>query len=351
MKALGIISAVLLTGIQLVAQIPNPGFEDHSGLPSTTGEFTLCDGWGNAGSNMGSPDYYHYAGSQGGDIPETPVAIVNAFEGSAIMGMIVCGNEHTDYREYISAQLTEPLESGKRYVISFRMCNGDLTPNSQAGLAVSDVGVYLSTSPVSQSGNSPLVVSPQATLDEVFYSKEWKMVRFVIDVNQPFEYLTVGAFGNDVVRDFQVMEGTPQFAYYFFDDFYISEVNEPYEESQAYHIEGKKDNPNSVSNPPYNEQAAEADFFIPNAFTPNGDGENDVFLPVSPSHNEYEFQVFSRWGELMFSTKDVEEGWDGSFNSNAVESGVYVWRISYLESAQDIGVVEKQLHGTVNLLR
>lgn len=337
---------------QAFGQIDNASFEDHIGLPSSTGEYQRCIGWGNGGSDIGSPDYYHYAGSQAGDIPETPVAMVNAWDGSAIMGMTVCGAEHTNYREYISNELTEPLEVGGQYVVSFRMTNGDLTSVSLAGLAVSDIGVYFSTQAQHQAGNDPLIVSPQYSLESTFYSKEWKLVRFVFVASQPYEHMTVGLFGNDDTKNFEVIEGNPQFAYCFFDDFFIQKIEEPYEGSQVFHIEDEKDNDqDSTSQGGMDDEDADV-FFIPNAFSPNNDGDNDFFKPVSPSHEKYQFEVFNRWGELMFSTKDPNLGWDGKFASQLAEPGVYVWRVSYHESEdEELPSKEKQIHGTVNLLR
>jgi len=71
---------------------------------------------------------------------------------------------------------------------------------------------------------------------------------------------------------------------------------------------------------------------VPNAFTPDGDGVNDVFLPILRDMvpEEYEFQVFDRWGELVFSTRDPAQGWDGRHRSGGgiVQQDVYVWRLT-----------------------
>jgi gliding motility-associated-like protein len=54
--------------------------------------------------------------------------------------------------------------------------------------------------------------------------------------------------------------------------------------------------------------------YVPNAFTPNDDGTNDLFIPVVTSYSEldqYEFRIYDRWGEIVFFSKTVGEGWDG----------------------------------------
>lgn len=88
-------------------------------------------------------------------------------------------------------------------------------------------------------------------------------------------------------------------------------------------------------------------FFIPNAFTPDGDGLNDVFLPRFLGINEYELQIFNRWGDLFFSSKDIATGWDGTFNNAQVPVGTYTWRI-------ELKTIDHHIHkqvGTVNLIR
>ena len=73
-----------------------------------------------------------------------------------------------------------------------------------------------------------------------------------------------------------------------------------------------------------------ATIWVPNAFTPNSDGKNDVFKPDGEGVTEYRFQVFSRWGELLFETTDFAEGWDGTIEGERAPVGQYTWRVDYL---------------------
>ncbi len=74
--------------------------------------------------------------------------------------------------------------------------------------------------------------------------------------------------------------------------------------------------------------------FVPNAFTPDGDGVNDEFLPVAldVTPSEYLFEVFDRWGRIVFSTNMIGRGWDGRHASGGeiLPQGVYVWRMETL---------------------
>jgi gliding motility-associated-like protein len=70
--------------------------------------------------------------------------------------------------------------------------------------------------------------------------------------------------------------------------------------------------------------------FIPTAFSPNNDGENDIFRIVPPTLNIAqleEFAIYNRWGQKVFSTHDINEGWNGTFNNRSQDVGVYVWYI------------------------
>ncbi|PWE01257.1 PKD domain-containing protein [Marinilabilia rubra] len=86
------------------------------------------------------------------------------------------------------------------------------------------------------------------------------------------------------------------------------------------------------------EQGGEIDF--PNAFTPNksgpsggnydyGERNNHVFYPfVQKGIVEYKLQIYSRWGELVFESNDIHQGWDGYFRKDLCPQGVYIWRVT-----------------------
>jgi gliding motility-associated-like protein len=77
-------------------------------------------------------------------------------------------------------------------------------------------------------------------------------------------------------------------------------------------------------------------YYVPNTITVNQDGVNDVFLPIFTSGYEeetYELTIYNRWGELIFVSTDVNEGWDGSYLNAIVQQGVYTWKITFVESS------------------
>jgi gliding motility-associated-like protein len=93
----------------------------------------------------------------------------------------------------------------------------------------------------------------------------------------------------------------------------------------------------------------ESDFiiYVPNAFTPNDDDDNETFQPKGRGVVEYEFSIFDRWGELLFRTNDFANGWDGSFKGKSCKSDVYQWRIKAGDGRGRI----KGLAGHVTLYR
>jgi gliding motility-associated-like protein len=72
------------------------------------------------------------------------------------------------------------------------------------------------------------------------------------------------------------------------------------------------------------------EIFFPNAFTPNKDGRNDTFRPITIANPIlYEFKIYNRWGQLVFETSDPKKGWDGTIGNAAQDSGSYVWFCTY----------------------
>jgi gliding motility-associated-like protein len=91
--------------------------------------------------------------------------------------------------------------------------------------------------------------------------------------------------------------------------------------------------------------------FIPNAFTPDGDGLNNEFTAVFPENMKlasYEMFIYDRWGELVFYSQDPKQGWDASLAGFDAPDGVY----SYLVKYKELGYVNKfQVTGSVVLIR
>lgn len=85
--------------------------------------------------------------------------------------------------------------------------------------------------------------------------------------------------------------------------------------------------------------------FVPNTFTPNNDGLNDVFKPETRGLSEelYEFTIYNRWGTLIFRSTSPSIGWDGTYKGDVVEDEGYIWRLKYAKE-DGIEIQEEQGH-------
>lgn len=75
----------------------------------------------------------------------------------------------------------------------------------------------------------------------------------------------------------------------------------------------------------YTEGCIEKDVFVPNTFTPNSDGQNDLFMVRGLKVSEVYFAVYNRWGEMVFETTDKTRGWDGVYKGKPMDVGVFGW--------------------------
>jgi gliding motility-associated-like protein len=73
----------------------------------------------------------------------------------------------------------------------------------------------------------------------------------------------------------------------------------------------------------------ESTVFVPNTFTPNGDGVNDIMYARSNLVTEVDFNIYDRWGQLVFHTNDITRGWDGIFNGKPCNPDVFGYYIKY----------------------
>lgn len=89
------------------------------------------------------------------------------------------------------------------------------------------------------------------------------------------------------------------------------------------------------------------DFFIPNAFSPNGDGLNETVNIHGFCVGTFNLQIFDRWGEKVFETTDKSMGWDGSFRGKPMDTGVFVYRVDGIT----IDGKPFSLKGNITLLR
>ncbi|WP_113639208.1 putative Ig domain-containing protein [Nubsella zeaxanthinifaciens] len=89
------------------------------------------------------------------------------------------------------------------------------------------------------------------------------------------------------------------------------------------------------------------ELYIPNTFTPNNDGRNDFFMAYGNNVAKFRMRVYNQWGEFIYESQNLLQGWDGTYRGRQQPSGVYVY---YIDVTFNSGVT-KTFKGTVTLLR
>jgi len=89
--------------------------------------------------------------------------------------------------------------------------------------------------------------------------------------------------------------------------------------------------------------------YVPNTFSPDGDGINETFYPVfsDPQKEGYEMLIFNRWGEFIWGVYSQATVWDGTYRGVNSPIGTYIWKLKY----KDINNNDVELMGHVNLIR
>jgi gliding motility-associated-like protein len=102
------------------------------------------------------------------------------------------------------------------------------------------------------------------------------------------------------------------------------------------------------------EIACEPEYYIPSAFSPNGDGINDelfTFFNQKVPPLTYNFKVYDRWGNLIFASKDPETRWDGSSKGRHLTEGTFVWKLEFTYNDFELGIQRQSATGSVTILR
>ncbi len=385
LKTLSFFVAALSLSLCVHAQnlVPNPSFENGTALycdPFTTINFDTCAAnWYTP--TQGTPDLFSttmpqtcwnfqpnstYAGGIGLKGPQLPRT------GDIMAGFFAYTIPGFDQREYVQVQLTQPLEACRLYRVSFYVSLADSTE-----LSTSRIGAHLSTTAQSLGSDGVLVLNPQIEASSVIDdTTNWVLVVDTIEVPAAYEYLTIGNFYDDANTDTTINSGGSGApgtygAYYFLDDVAVERVcpEVTLGPDQTFCIGdtlflgipagvcytrfewSTGDTVNTTLN-----IVDEGSYFITmwqdtcvfgdtlfadgltcpaiveeaNVFTPNGDGINDVFIPVSFSRvKTVEMKIYDRWGNLLYTTTDLNNGWDGKRNGVDCTEGVYFYTITF----------------------
>lgn len=374
-----------LTGRGQTNLVPNPGFEEHHTCPSHLSQYTgIVKNWFTP--TAGTPNYYHACATQ----PEVGVpyhyfGYKKAFEGSAYSGIMTSNA----FREYISVELKSPLRAGKNYRIRF-YSSVILQANCQSG----GLDLLLSShSPALGQSGTNLNVAPTLSVPIHYSDESWVCTQVCIRARGGEQFLTLGDLNYPTALH---NCGEGEISYYFIDEVSLEEIipappNEivllacgiPFPiRIDGIAVTGQSSIPvgstweweDSVYTPArmvsqagsyrlklisaqcilseYFIRVSDRDcrntLFIPNIFTPDGDGINDYFEIHSSGIKLERLTIYNRIGQPVYSTTDPEFKWDGHTGSTSWPDGVYVYLIRYqvISSGQIV-----QISGSLTLVR
>jgi gliding motility-associated-like protein len=99
------------------------------------------------------------------------------------------------------------------------------------------------------------------------------------------------------------------------------------------------------------ENTCETTFYLPTAFSPNGDGLNDNLEIFGRNFTKLNLKIFNRWGELIFIARNQSEQWNGTLNGSPIPEGVYAWVADYESTVNKYKGQKFQKRGSLTVVR
>jgi len=298
--------------------VPNYSFEEKDSCPKGMSYLTpSCKDWYTPISKMntipigfslnswGTSDYFNLcANNTDAHIPNNYSGFQTPNFGNAYSGILLTINippSIFDFKEYIEVKLLKKLMNNKEYCIEFYYSIAERYNYSKyypIGIGALLTDTIVSRQPginTQQPQNIYAIPQVSGKLPQVMDTLNWIKVSGSFIAKGGEQYLTIGNFQHTDTL-------TNKSVYVYIDDV------------KLYYC-GPDTTPQPVDS-----------LVIPNVFTPNGDGYNDKFVYKNQEQWEFETQVFSRWGNLVYDNK-TSENWDGTFQGERVSSGVYFYKI------------------------
>lgn len=283
--------------------VPNPSFEEFDTCPQDIsqpipGLYELNHALGWVTPTAATSDYFNACNSTNVSVPYNFTGFQQARSGLGYAGIVMEYNQiGNDWFEYIQSKLNEPLSQGKFYHIEFYVSLAE----QFSDYATSSIGAYISNDGIysPSSTESNISFQPQIIGDSFFTDTSgWMLIDGYYLATGGEEFLTIGFYsqlGNIDTMSFKPNPPIESYGiYYLIDDVSIQKT----------------------------------EVLIPNVFTPNEDGMNDVFELSFPYES---LTILNRWGNVVFSSQDGTATWNGETSiGNFCAEGVYFYIIEWL---------------------
>jgi gliding motility-associated-like protein len=298
---------------------------------------------------LGSPDYFNAFWNDCNDftrsagVPKNMYGCAPAVEGNGYFAVGLSGidtlNEYHSWLwlnyEYVQGKLSQPLVQGKGYCVSFYARLSD-----SCGLSTWCVGAYLSKDSVPDMhsqwdtlDNYYLHFTPQIQNAEGNFLNDTAWVKiegsFIADGGE--KYITIGNYipykrANYLLRN-NIDITSKNGSIYYIDMVSASQCED------------------TIKPEPTPEKSNA--LYIPNIFSPNSDGANDILYVRGENIKEATISLYNRWGEKVFESNDITKGWDGTYKGKPCPAEVYV----YYVNVTFINGVTEQKNGNITLVR
>jgi len=285
----------------------NPSFEDTVKCPDNDGQIYNAKNWFQPITFMGSvitsstTDYFNECSNNPDvSVPNNFAGHQYARTGVAYAGFILY---YGTWREYIEAKLNAPLIAAKKYCVDFYLSLGDSSIN-----AISSIGLYFSKDSILTDSILLLPYQPQVKNSDSNFIKDkvnWTLVSGEFTAIGGEQFITIGNFNDDAHTSIlYVGGGSFDGAYYYIDDVSV------------YYCDSDTVDTTVILQ-------------IPNVFSPNNDGVNDVFKIKTNAIEELDCAIYNRWGERVYGWQGMGGGWDGKTNYGTdAPEGVYYYVVS-----------------------
>ncbi|MGV3610615.1 MAG: gliding motility-associated C-terminal domain-containing protein [Fluviicola sp.] len=298
--------------------VPNGSFEEYYTCPQSEAYFEGnqligCKFWRIPGT--GTSDYYNACQTTPNHmgVPDNCLGWQPAFEGNAYAGLVTYvdpGNFFLTASEYIQVKLKEPLEPCEQYQTRFWANLSNCSSRaSNFGLRFDNASI-LPTSTL----NEDIIKLPTHIYSSEFISDTigWTLITGIYEATGGEEYITIGRFWDTtqhtmvnvpnitVGNEYCPLIGTFVGAYYFIDS--VSVIPIPDSEPKV---------------------------TIPNIITPNNDGTNEIWYPITKCFFNWSCEIFNRWGNPVYKFSYFDNGWKGiDQEGKELGNGVYYYRIT-----------------------
>lgn len=170
----------------------------------------------------GTPDYFRACGTGNTAPPATFSGTCATQSGNAMMGLVLFNAPYPQYREYLSAQLTCPMQPGITYTLSFWLSNGT---GIKSPYTISNIGAHFSAAPLSQTGFNQINVVPQCEITTNIASNSWTQYTFTVIPTAVWNYITFGSFRSDVQNNPVMTYPNPGGPASVYANYFVDEIN------------------------------------------------------------------------------------------------------------------------------